>query len=396
MAKPITIPNTFANATTAIPLSQLDNNYSTITASINDANTYSNYAADSGSANAYVVTLSGVSTAYNAGLRIQFKAANTNSGASTLNVNTQGAKNIFFNGSALSANVIQANAVVDVIYDGTQFQMLSTNGTTPSSYGTVTNVSVSSSNGFAGTVANSTTAANITISTTVTGVLKGNGTAISAATAGTDYLAPPSGTSLLKANAGGALANAVAGTDYCAATTGSAVLKASSGNTTAATAGTDYVAPNVATTFTATQTFNGSSSTLAMVLADAAETTTVSATAATGTINYDVTTQSVLFYTTNASANWTVNLRGSSGTSMNTLLATGQSITVAFLVTQGATAYYNTTVQVDGATAGVTTRWQGGTAPTAGNASGVDVYTYTVVKTGSATFSVFASQTRFA
>ena len=164
---------------------------------------------------------------------------------------------------------------------------------------------------------------------------------------------------------------------------------------TAATAGTDYVEPSTATSFTATQSFNGSSSTLGMVIGDVAETTTISATAATGTINYDVTTQSVLFYTSNASGNWTINLRGSSGTSMNTLLSAGQSITVVFLVTQGSTAYYNSTVQVDGTTSGVTTRWQGGTAPTAGNPSGVDVYTYTVIKTGSATFSVFVSQTQF-
>lgn len=149
-------------------------------------------------------------------------------------------------------------------------------------------------------------------------------------------------------------------------------------------------------TWTGTQTFAGTSSALAAVLSDAAEVVTVSATAATGTINYDITTQSVLFYTTNASGNWTVNLRASSGTSLNTALATGQSVTVAFLVTQGSTAYYNTTVQVDGTTSGVTTRWQGGAAPTAGNASSVDVYSYTVVKTASATFSVFASQTRFA
>lgn len=153
---------------------------------------------------------------------------------------------------------------------------------------------------------------------------------------------------------------------------------------------------SAAQTFTGTQTLQGTSSTLAAILNDAAEVATISATAATGTINYDVTTQSVLFYTTNASANWTVNLRGSSGTSMNTLMSTGQSVTVAFLVTQGSTAYFNSAVQVDGTTSGVTTRWQGGTAPAAGNASGVDVYVYTVIKTGSATFSVFASQTRFA
>ena len=147
-------------------------------------------------------------------------------------------------------------------------------------------------------------------------------------------------------------------------------------------------------TFTGIQTFTGSTSKIAMVLTDIAEAATVSATAATGTIAYDVTTQSVLYYTSNASANWTVNFRGSSGTSLNTLMTTGQMMTLAFLVTQGATAYYNSAVQVDGSS--VTPKWQGGTAPAAGNASSIDVYTYTIVKTGSAAFTVFASQTKFA
>jgi hypothetical protein len=147
-------------------------------------------------------------------------------------------------------------------------------------------------------------------------------------------------------------------------------------------------------TFTGTNTFTGSSSATAIVLNDAAEVATVSATAATGTINYDITTQSVLYYTSNASANWTVNFRGSSGTSLNTLMSTGQSMTVAFLVTQGATAYYNNVVQVDGTATGVTTRWLGG-APTAGNASGIDSYRYLIIKTGSATFTVLASNTQF-
>jgi hypothetical protein len=80
--------------------------------------------------------------------------------------------------------------------------------------GTVTTVSVATANGLNGTVANATTTPSITIGTSVTGVLKGNGTAISAATANTDYLTPPSGTALLKAGSGGALANAAAGTDY--------------------------------------------------------------------------------------------------------------------------------------------------------------------------------------
>jgi hypothetical protein len=250
-----------------------------------------------------------------------------------------------------------------VYYNGTDYVKVAT-----STAGTVTSASVVSANGFAGTVATATTTPAITVSTSITGVLKGNGTAISAATSGTDYLAPPSGTAILKANSGGALANA--------------------------TAGTDYVAPGTATTFTATQTFTGTSSAQAIVLNDAAEVATISATAATGTINYDITTQSVLYYTSNASANWTVNFRASSGTSLDTLMSTGQSMTVAFLVTQGATAYYNSAVQVDGSS--VTPKYQGGTAYAAGNASSVDVYMYTIIKTGSAAFTVFTSQTKFA
>ena len=124
------------------------------------------------------------------------------------------------------------------------------------------------------------------------------------------------------------------------------------------------------------------------------ETATISATAATGTINFDVLTQAVLYYTTNASANWTLNVRGSSGATLNSVMAIGQSLSVSFLVTQGATAYYNSAVTIDGVS--VTPKWQGGTAPASGNASGVDIYTYAIVKTASATFTVFASQTKFA
>lgn len=150
---------------------------------------------------------------------------------------------------------------------------------------------------------------------------------------------------------------------------------------------------STANTFTALQTFSGSSSVAAQKLTNAKEVCTVSATAATGTINFDVTTQSVLYYTSNASANWTVNFRGSSGTSLNALMDTGESMTVVFLVTQGSTAYYNSAVQVDGSS--VTPKWQGGTAPTAGNASSIDAYSYTIVKTGSAAFTVFAAQVQF-
>lgn len=163
---------------------------------------------------------------------------------------------------------------------------------------------------------------------------------------------------------------------------------------TAATAGTDFVAPGTATNFTATQTFTGSTSQLAAKLVNALEKVTISATAATGTIAFDVTTQSVLYYTTNASGNWTLNVRGNGTTSLNALMATGESITIAFLVTNGSTPYYQSAFQIDGAS--VTPKWQGGTAPTSGNASSIDAYTITIVKTGSAAFTAFAAQVKFA
>jgi hypothetical protein len=150
---------------------------------------------------------------------------------------------------------------------------------------------------------------------------------------------------------------------------------------------------DVATNFTAKQTFTGTSSVISSKFINGLEAITLSATAATGTINYDVTTQSVLYYTSNASANWTVNFRGSSGTSLNTAMAVGEAITVVFLVTQGSTAYYNNVVQVDGTT--VTAKYQGGVAPTSGNINSVESYSYVIVKTGSAAFTVFAARVQF-
>jgi hypothetical protein len=124
------------------------------------------------------------------------------------------------------------------------------------------------------------------------------------------------------------------------------------------------------------------------------EKATISATAATGTVNYDARSQSVLYYTSNASGNWTLNIRAASGVSLDSVMTAGESMTVAFLVTNGGTAYYQSAFQVDGVS--VTPKWQGGTAPTSGNASSIDVYVITVIKTGAATFTALASQTKFA
>jgi hypothetical protein len=136
-------------------------------------------------------------------------------------------------------------------------------------------------------------------------------------------------------------------------------------------------------------TFNGQGK-----IQSVAEKVTTTATAATGTVAYDVLTQAVLNYTTDAAANWTLNIRGDGSNSLDSIMDTGESITIAHIVKQGGTPYYNSAVQVDGSS--ITPEWQGGSAPSAGNASSLDVYSYTIIKTGSATFTALASQTQFA
>jgi hypothetical protein len=142
---------------------------------------------------------------------------------------TTGGFAVTVKGSATTGVSIAAGETAIVVWNGSDYIKIASTLTA----GSVTSTSVVSANGFAGTVATASTTPAITLTTTVTGVVKGNGTALSPATAGTDYLAPPSGTSILKANSGGALANATAGTDYVAP--GGALGTPSSGTLTNAT-----------------------------------------------------------------------------------------------------------------------------------------------------------------
>jgi hypothetical protein len=149
-------------------------------------------------------------------------------------------------------------------------------------------------------------------------------------------------------------------------------------------------------TFTATQTFAGSSSVPSMILDNALEACTVTGTAASGALNIDIATQSVIFYSIATTNPWTINFRASSGTPLVDFMSQGQSVTVAVLVQIGSvTNAYNTAVTIDGA-APTALRWQGGTTPTTGNANSIDVYTYTIIRTGPSSYTVLASQTRFA
>ncbi len=179
-------------------------------------------------------------------------------------------------------------------------------------------------------------------------------------------------------------------------TTGSAVneftvTNAATGNAPeiSATGGDTDIDLNLTPKGVGRATFNGQGK-----IQSVAEKVTTEATAATGTVNYDVLTQAVWNFTTDASANWTLNIRGNASNSLNSIMDTGESITIAHIVSQGGTAYYNSAVQVDGSS--VTPEWQGGSAPTAGNTNSLDVYSYTVIKTADATFTVLASQTQFA
>ena len=110
---------------------------------------------------------------------------------------------------------------------------------------------------------------------------------------------------------------------------------------------------------------------------------------------YDVLTQAVYFQNVDLGANFTVNLRGNASTALNAALNTGESATVALITKQGNTTYYNTSVLVDGTSTNVTVVYQGGSAPTAGNASSNDVYTYTALKTAASTYTVLAALTQF-
>jgi hypothetical protein len=124
------------------------------------------------------------------------------------------------------------------------------------------------------------------------------------------------------------------------------------------------------------------------------ESATVTATAPTATTNYDFKTQAVRFYTSSATTNFTVNIRGNSTTTLNNTMATGQTATMVLMVTNGATPYYPNVIQIDGTT--ISPLYQGGFTVTAGNANSVDIYTITIVKTAANTYISFVSQTKFA
>jgi hypothetical protein len=172
-------------------------------------------------------------------------------------------------------------------------------------------------------------------------------------------------------------------------------------SSTAGTSGTSWTALgsgggaslSANNTWTGTQTFSGTSSVLAATFTNMAENITVSATAATGTINLYTASQSILYYTANAISTFSVNVAHSSGTSLNTAMAVGTAITVVFMNTNGTTAYYCGSMAID--SNAQTVKWLGNIAPAAGNPNLIDFYTFTIIKTGTNTYTVFGSMTTY-
>lgn len=130
-----------------------------------------------------------------------------------------------------------------------------------------------------------------------------------------------------------------------------------------------------------------------VVLSTPQERTTITATAAGSTVNFDAKTQGVLYYTSNSTGDWTLNVRGDGSTTLDSMMTTGDALTIVFMATNS-TAYYSTAFQIDGNA--ITPKFQNGVAFAAGSASAIDIYSYTIFKTASATFTVLAGQTKFA
>ena len=167
------------------------------------------------------------------------------------------------------------------------------------------------------------------------------------------------------------------------------------GTTIANSSGVISLGLSNANTWTGTQTLSGSTSVPAAAAANIVEPVSIQGTALSGSTGATIypSTASIWNYTANPTAAWTVNITWSSGTSLNTALAVGQAVTVVMEVNNGATAYVPSAYQVDGSA--VTVNWQGGSAPGAGDASAYDIYTFTIQKTASATYTVFGSMTKF-
>jgi hypothetical protein len=125
------------------------------------------------------------------------------------------------------------------------------------------------------------------------------------------------------------------------------------------------------------------------------ETVNVVATSVPSNINIDALSQASYYYTSNAVNNFSINWRGNSSTTLNSVMSNGQSFTSTIMVTNGSSAYYPTSYNVDNLTVS-TVKYIGGGNITSGNANSLDIYQFTLIKTDVNTYTLLVSQTKFA
>lgn len=153
----------------------------------------------------------------------------------------------------------------------------------------------------------------------------------------------------------------------------------------------DSAQPNITSvgTLTSLSVSGNISTTGTTTIQQAKEKATISATASSGTINFDILTQAILYYTSAATGNFTLNIRGNSSVALNTVMSNNESLTCAFINRNGFPGYIANTIQIDGSN--VTVNWNGGTAPSAGTTNAFDIYNFNIIKTGTNSYSVFGS-----
>ena len=277
------------------------------------------------------------------------------------------------------SNVVE---VVTALATGTVIPVA--NGGTGASTASIT--SFNNITGYTASGATGTTSTNLVFSASP--ALTGTPTAPTAAPGtSTTQIA----TTAFVQNVAGALGTMSSQNANAVAITGGSVNGTTIGASSASTGAFTTLSANSTTALSGTTSITGALSINNLITAG--EKTTVSATAATGTVQFDILTQGILYYTTNASGNWTLNIRGDGSTSLNSIMATGETRTITFMATQGSTAYYQTGLTIDGSS--VTPKWLNGVTPSAGNTSGIDTYVLSIIKTGSAAFTVIESLTQY-
>lgn len=176
----VSTTHTFGGLSSPVPLSYLDDDFGNLVTAFGNSNAFSNYIVDTGAVNTYAVTLAaGITFTLSAGLQFQIKIANTNSGASTLAINGGAAKSIKWqDGSALAAGALVSGGIYSMMYDGTNYQLLSginlvspsilTSITTPSTTFSLVNTTATTVN-FAGGASTALNIGNASGTNTVLG-----------------------------------------------------------------------------------------------------------------------------------------------------------------------------------------------------------------------------------